>query len=196
MGKSKLLPFFGRFGRRQIAIDDSAAVAAYANLCRVTLTPKEVVLDFGMDAGPAGSVQADASVSRRIVASLYTAKRMLHALKLTVQRHEATFGSLPSQGAGDRVNPDGSGVLPCYANFCRVTGTPEEVIVDFGLNPEPFGEPTQPIPVHWRVIAAFDTAKLLARDLESALAQYEARHGVIETDVQKRVRLKTFGPAY
>ena len=27
--------------------------------------------------------------------------------------------------------------IACYANFCRVTGSPEELIVDFGLNPQP-----------------------------------------------------------
>ena len=196
MGKSKLLPFLGGFGRTRIAIDESTAVATYFNLCCVTQTSKEVVLDFALEAGTAGSGPVHTSVSRRIVVNLYTAKRMLQALKLTVQKHETTFGVLPSGSAGDRIDLDDSGVLPSYANFCRVTGTPEEVIVDFGLNSEPFGEPTQPIQVHWRVIATFDTAKLLARDLESAVAQYEARHGVIETDVRKRVRSNAFGPGY
>lgn len=195
MVKSKL-PFLGGFGRKRIAIDDSAAVATYSNLCRVTQTPKEVALDFAMEVGTAGSGRVRTSVSRRIVVSLYTAKRMLHALKLTVQKHETTFGVLPSGSAGERIDLDDSGVLPSYANFCRVTGTPEEVIVDFGLNAEPFGEPTQPIQVRWRMITVFETAKLLARDLESAVAQHEARHGVIETDVRKRVRPKGFGPGY
>ncbi|MFN7291740.1 MAG: DUF3467 domain-containing protein, partial [Pirellula sp.] len=31
--------------------------------------------------------------------------------------------------------------LALYANFCRVTGSPEELIVDFGLNPQPVGIP-------------------------------------------------------
>ena len=26
--------------------------------------------------------------------------------------------------------------IALYANFCRVTGSPEELIVDFGLNPQ------------------------------------------------------------
>ena len=29
---------------------------------------------------------------------------------------------------------DESHIVAHYANFCRVTGTPEELIVDFGLN--------------------------------------------------------------
>ena len=35
-----------------------------------------------------------------------------------------------------------AGINACYANFCRVTGTPEELIVDFGLNPNPVANRT------------------------------------------------------
>ena len=37
--------------------------------------------------------------------------------------------------------------IALYANFCRVTGSPEELIVDFGLNPQPVGIPKDPIHV-------------------------------------------------
>ena len=37
------------------------------------------------------------------------------------------------------VKVDDAGILATYANFCRVTGTPEELIIDFGLNPQPVG---------------------------------------------------------
>ena len=39
-----------------------------------------------------------------------------------------------------QVNDDHA--VASYANFCRVTGSPEELIVDFGLNPQPIGVPT------------------------------------------------------
>ena len=39
-----------------------------------------------------------------------------------------------------------------YANFCRVTGTPEELILDFGLNAQPFGMPTEPVEVKQRIV--------------------------------------------
>ncbi len=42
--------------------------------------------------------------------------------------------------------------IACYANFCRVTGSPEELIVDFGLNPQPVGIPKDPIHVKQRII--------------------------------------------
>jgi hypothetical protein len=83
---------------------------------------------------------------------------------------------------------DDSKVLACYANFCRVTGTPEELIIDFGLNPQPVGIPTHPIPVTQRIITNFYTAKRMLRALELTLQRHEATFGVLETDVQKRVR--------
>ena len=39
---------------------------------------------------------------------------------------------------------DETKALASYANFCRVTGTPEEVIFDFGLNTQPGGQATAP----------------------------------------------------
>ena len=53
------------------------------------------------------------------------------------------------------------GTVACYANFCRVTGTPEELIIDFGLNNQPMGTPTEAIPISQRIIVNFFTAKRL-----------------------------------
>jgi hypothetical protein len=83
---------------------------------------------------------------------------------------------------------DDSKVMALYANFCRVTGTPEELIIDFGLNPQPVGIPTHPIPVTQRIITNFYTAKRMLRALELTLQRHEATFGMLETDVQKRVR--------
>lgn len=74
-----------------------------------------------------------------------------------------------------------------YANFCRVTGTPEELIIDFGLNPQPFGVPTTPIPINQRLIVNFYTAKRMLHALQLSVQRQEATFGVLETDVQKRV---------
>ncbi len=78
--------------------------------------------------------------------------------------------------------------IACYANFCRVTGTPEELIIDFGLNPQPIGIPTQPIPVTQRIITNFYTAKRMLHALTMTVQRHEATFGVLEIDVQKRVR--------
>ncbi len=92
----------------------------------------------------------------------------------------------PVQGV--RVTIDDSGAESSYANFCRVTGTPEELIIDFGLNPQPVGVPTQPIKISQRIITNYYTAKRMLQALTLTIQRHEATFGVLETDVQKRVR--------
>ena len=87
-----------------------------------------------------------------------------------------------------QVHVDDSGVTASYANFCRVTGSPEELIVDFGLNPQPVGIPKDPIKVQQRVILNFYTAKRLLAALNMSVQRHEAVFGVLETDIQKRLR--------
>jgi len=100
---------------------------------------------------------------------------------------------LPAQAQGQQqqrvqVQIDDTKAMALYANFCRVTGTPEELIIDFGLNPQPFGVPTEPIPVTQRIITNFFTAKRMLHALSLTIQRHEATFGVLETDVQKRVR--------
>jgi hypothetical protein len=92
-----------------------------------------------------------------------------------------------------QIEIDDSKVTANYANFCRVTGTPEELIIDFGLNPQPFGMPTHPIPVSQRIITNFYTAKRMLHALQLTIQRHEATFGVLETDVQKRVRPGVMG---
>ena len=87
-----------------------------------------------------------------------------------------------------QVQIDDAKALASYANFCRVTGTPEELIVDFGLNPQPVGLPTQPIVITQRIITNFYTAKRMLHALQLTVQRHEATFGVLETDIQKRVR--------
>ena len=87
-----------------------------------------------------------------------------------------------------QVQIDDTRALASYANFCRVTGTPEELIIDFGLNPQPVGVPTQPIVITQRIITNFYTAKRMLHALQLTVQRHEATFGVLETDVQRRVR--------
>lgn len=99
--------------------------------------------------------------------------------------------SAPSASANAPAAPvqiDDSHVVACYANFCRVTGTPEELIVDFGLNSQPMGVPTAPIVATQRVVTNYFTAKRLLHALQMTLQRHEAAFGVLETNVQKRVQ--------
>ena len=86
-----------------------------------------------------------------------------------------------------QIQVDDSKALSLYTNFCRVTGTPEELIIDFGLNPQPFGVPTVPIAITQRIVTNFFTAKRLLQALMMSLQRHEATFGIIETDVQRRV---------
>jgi len=89
-----------------------------------------------------------------------------------------------------KVEIDDSKAISTYANFCRVTGTPEELIVDFGLNPQPMGAATSPIFVDQRVVMNYFTAKRLLNALHMSVQRHESVFGVLETDVQKRVQVR------
>jgi hypothetical protein len=86
------------------------------------------------------------------------------------------------------VKFDDSKVCATYANFCRVTGTPEELIIDFGLNPQPIGVPTSPITVTNRIVTNFYTAKRMLLALQTTIQRHEQTFGMLEIDVQKRVK--------
>ncbi len=88
---------------------------------------------------------------------------------------------------GQRVEVDDSQTTCSYANFCRVTGTPEELIIDFGLNSQPFGVPTEPVQITQRVVTNYYTAKRMLHALHLSVQRHEQAFGALETDVQKRV---------
>ncbi|MGN1274350.1 MAG: DUF3467 domain-containing protein, partial [Thermoguttaceae bacterium] len=46
----------------------------------------------GLNPQPVGIPTQPINITQRVVMNYYTAKRMFHALQLTLQRHEATFG--------------------------------------------------------------------------------------------------------
>jgi len=83
---------------------------------------------------------------------------------------------------------DDSEVSASYANFCRVSSTPEELILDLGLNPQPYGTGTTKINVAQRVILNHYTAKRLLGALSQALQRHEQAFGVLETNVRNRLK--------
>lgn len=89
-----------------------------------------------------------------------------------------------------QLQVDDSDAMALYANFCRVTGSPEELIIDFGLNPQPIGVPKDPIQVKQRIIVNFYTAKRLLAALQMSVHRHEQVFGVLETDIQKRLRVQ------
>lgn len=78
----------------EVVVDDSSTLPSYSNFCRVTATPEEVILDFGLNPQPFATGRQEVKANQRIVMNFYTAKRLLTALGMTIQRHEGTFGSI------------------------------------------------------------------------------------------------------
>jgi hypothetical protein len=90
---------------------------------------------------------------------------------------------------------DASNMSTHYANFARVTGTPEELVLDFGLNTQVVPNPTEPVKLTHRLVMNYYTAKRLLLALNAAIQQHERVYGVLEIDVQKRVRGPVMSPA-
>lgn len=76
---------------------------------------------------------------------------------------------------------------PIYANFARVSGLPEELILDFGLNPQAAGSQPVPVKVSQRLVVNYFTAKRLWIALGAFLQRHEQAFGEIQVDVNKRV---------
>ena len=113
--------------------------------------------------------------------------------EVTAEAPAAAEGSGEGGGAQpdqiqQRITVDDSGVDACYSNFCRVSSTPEELILDLGLNPTPFANGEITVPVAQRIIMNHITAKRLLSLLSATLQRHEQAFGVVETDVRRRVR--------
>jgi hypothetical protein len=103
----------------------------------------------------------------------------------------------PSQSAARTAAPspvfDASKAICNYSNFCRVIGTPEEVVLDLGLNENPTITPTTPVVVTQRVVLNYYTAKRLLHALQLTLQRHEAVFGAIEVDIQRRLTPRARG---
>jgi hypothetical protein len=76
-----------------------------------------------------------------------------------------------------------------YSNLCRVTGTPEVVIMDFALNPNAFGTVLEePLKIDHRIVMGYQAAKRTALVLLETVRRYEERFGEIELDPRKRLK--------
>jgi hypothetical protein len=91
------------------------------------------------------------------------------------------------EGQQIRITLDDSQVQATYSNFCRVTGTPEEVIIDFSLNPNPFSQQDQKVKVDNRLVLNYYTAKRLYAALQQTIMRHEQAFGVIELNVRRRL---------
>jgi len=113
------------------------------------------------------------------------AKESVSSLEAPIDREPAS--NRPASLPEAQVRVDCSKAAAAYANFCRVTGTPEELIIDFGLNSQPMGVPSEPIPITQRLVVNYFTAKRMLAALQMSIQRHEGVFGVLETDVQRRV---------
>src|SRR5262245_20267617 len=81
-----------------------------------------------------------------------------------------------------------SNLSTVYTNFCRVSVTSEELVLDFGLNTQMTPTPVEPVKLTHRVVMNFYTAKRLMNVLMNVIHQHESMYGGLELDYQRRVR--------
>jgi hypothetical protein len=76
-----------------------------------------------------------------------------------------------------------------YVNFFRVTGNPDEVLLDLGLYSQVMGPGgPEPIELTHRLVMNFVTAKKLAEVLRVVVARHEQAFGAVEVDPNRRLR--------
>jgi hypothetical protein len=104
----------------------------------------------------------------------------------------ATPAEAQAQGqqAAPQFATDYSQLSTVYTNFCRVSVTPEELALDFGLNTQVTPSPGEPIKLSHRVVMNFYTAKRLMNALLGVVSQHENMYGVLELDFQRRARVQ------
>ena len=78
-----------------------------------------------------------------------------------------------------------------YANAFRTNGTPDEVLLDFGINlvnpaTQQQGQPEIVLQINQRVIMNYYSAKRLAITLSQIIRRHEEQFGELELDVNKR----------
>jgi hypothetical protein len=132
--------------------------------------------------------------------TIHSQKEQVVAKDIEIEdlKPHASSGGIPAaeaQAQRQQVTVDSSKAHAAYSNFCRVTGTPEELIIDFGLNTQPMGVPQEPIEIVERIVMNYYTAKRMMAALQMSLQRHEAAFGVLETDVQKRVMPGIMRPA-
>lgn len=83
---------------------------------------------------------------------------------------------------------DDKHAVDSYANFCRVTSTSEEVVLDLGLNLNQMlaDKQSNQVSIKQRVVLSPFTAKRLAHLLMATIQRQEKTFGPIEIDIRKR----------
>jgi hypothetical protein len=95
----------------------------------------------------------------------------------------------PQAGQQVQVPINDADMASLYVNFFRVTGNPDEVLLDLGMYSQvitPSGP--EPVDLTHRLIMNFVTAKKLAEVLRVVVARHEQAFGAVEIDPNRRLR--------
>jgi hypothetical protein len=105
-------------------------------------------------------------------------------------------GDAASAGAPEgqrqvRIHMDEREMKTCYANAFRTNSTPDEVLLDFGLNlPLPPSAPDAQTEILFkldcRVVMNYYSAKRLAMTLTQLIRRHEEQFGELELDAARR----------
>jgi len=103
--------------------------------------------------------------------------------------HPPAIPATAAPAANLRVDLNAASLATTYSNFFRVTGTFEELVLDFGLHTGAIlpGGP-EPVKLSQRIVLTFPTAKRLMAALQVSLARHEQVFGNVEVDPQKRMK--------
>lgn len=87
-------------GQPKVHWDTSQLQSSYANVCSVTSTREEVVLNFGINqAWERGAQELQIQLTNRIILSPYAARRMADGLNKLLAEYEARYGKLGGEGS-------------------------------------------------------------------------------------------------
>lgn len=96
--------------RVTLRVRDHDTKTSYANVCMLSSTAEEMILNFGLRSPVPGPERREAQmlVSNRIIMGLPAAKRLAIGLSQVIQQHENTFGviDLRPRRARGQLGPD------------------------------------------------------------------------------------------
>lgn len=96
--------------RPKIRWDTSNVKSAYANVCNVTSTREEVVLNFGVNKAWERSAQeVEIELTNRLILSPFAAKRLAQLLGKLIDEYETRYGKLDTEAGAQAGTRGGNG---------------------------------------------------------------------------------------
>ena len=94
----------------KIRWDTSNIKSSYANVCNVTSTREEVVLNFGVNkAWERGAREVEIELTNRLILSPFAAKRLAQLLGKLMDEYEGRYGKLDTEPSAQTGRGNGGG---------------------------------------------------------------------------------------